>query len=77
MLDLVMPVAGRLESAVHEHHNQPVQAAADTDSTSGCHQRPYEAPKALFVPLQVEERLMACGKVCSPMTGCTTGMIGS
>lgn len=30
---------------------------------------PYEPPKATFVPLKVEERLMACTKVagCPPL----------
>ena len=27
---------------------------------------PYEAPKANFVPLQVEERLLACTKTVGP-----------
>jgi hypothetical protein len=27
---------------------------------------PYEPPKAVFVPLQIEERLMACAKKNAP-----------
>jgi len=30
--------------------------------------KPYEPPKATFVPLEIEERLVACGKqgICAP-----------
>jgi hypothetical protein len=33
--------------------------------------QPYEQPKAAFVPLRIEERLMACGKLPpTPEGGC-------
>jgi len=32
----------------------------------------YEAPKAEFVPLQVEERLLGCGKVSGSHPTCNT-----
>ena len=36
--------------------------------------QPYEPPKATFVPLKLEERLLKCGKVnnssaCAPQSG--------
>jgi hypothetical protein len=27
------------------------------------HKEPYEPPKAAFIPLKIEERLMACAKI--------------
>jgi len=39
-----------------------------TQATPNTAKLPYEAPKANFVPLQVEERLLACEK--SPVVTC-------
>lgn len=38
----------------------------------GAGKRAYAAPKAVFMPLEVEERLLNCGKVCGGegTTGC-------
>jgi hypothetical protein len=30
---------------------------------------PYEPPKATFVPLKMEERVLSCGKAVSPCFG--------
>ena len=35
--------------------------------------RPYARPKAIFVPLKLEERLLACGKQPSDPPPCTRG----
>ncbi len=37
-------------------------APQPTTATKSSARQPYEPPKATFVPLKIEERLLACGK---------------
>ncbi len=46
-----------------------------TTAAQASHKQPYEAPKATFVPLKLEERLLGCLKT-DPRT-CSNGPSGS
>jgi hypothetical protein len=43
------------EYSMEQHHGSVNTATATT-------KKPYEAPKAVFVPLKIEERLLGCLK---------------
>ncbi len=51
-----------------------VAGTTGSDAPGGARQA-YEAPQAQFVPLQVEERLMACNKVCATLSTCSLAPI--
>jgi hypothetical protein len=53
---------------------QKAPATAPQSETPVTQQLPYEPPKATFVPLKIEERLLTCSKVmyqqsCVPVGG--------
>lgn len=39
--------------------------------------KPYDAPKAEFVPFKIEEQLLACGKTVENLADSCTGSMGS
>lgn len=41
-------------------NTQPTDPATDAPATQPAAKQPYEPPKATFVPLKLEERLLSC-----------------
>ena len=52
--------------------NQQPQPTAPQSEAPVTQKLPYEPPKATFVPLKLEERLLTCDKVCPVGTTCCT-----
>jgi hypothetical protein len=47
-------------------NTHPATDPADAPAAQPAARRPYEPPKATFVPLKLEERLLACDKATDP-----------
>jgi hypothetical protein len=57
--------------------NQNPQPTAPQSDAPVTHKLPYAPPQATFVPLKLEERLLACDKVYNPIGGPCLGGPGA
>ena len=47
-------------------HDSKMAPAPGQISSTGLGRKPYEPPTVSVIPLKIEERLLACGKVDTP-----------